>query len=1251
MSLTVNKNECVELLQSELNEALSKEFDPELFEQNEQARKLWLKHQYDYAKNIGNASELLGFIGLTASCRILENNFRALEEIAPNIATQQLHLFHSWPALLGSYLNQLTSTDGHTQFANEVIDYLSAKEWVYPLNSAESAELLSSLITDIAANNTLPERITPEYLPQQIQPEMLIVEFASDVPEELQHSLLLELPDLVDQFDSHIEAYLLSKNREQLVSAQRVAHNVKGAANIVGVKGIANLMHLVEELLEGNRNAQPQEDLGFLLIEASDCLAAMTDQLSGRSSGPSNSAQVLEHILEVIKSSRAMHRAQKQEKITEEESLRSSQELSRGGKEALSGSEMERSEVRSSVDSASKADSPAVAADGQNHNFASALNSEPKNKLDRVFLNAKGSESAQTALKTSLETNSSADRVAQLIAYNRRTNNLSSIETQASHSAITQPPEQPLEFEAPWLESTESNNDSDGPADLQVQGFDSLLEEVDLNIDIPVLDPNDSEHKSQILSEAGTGSQPPSQGSDQGIEAKLKPLAGFIAEQSQAEEVDAEWDPLFDEAISHSLSGSDIPLLAVKQLAKKGSILDEAPELGHGASVDVRGSAAPSSVAADVPAEAAHEFEKLEQDLEAILEDESLSIGDEGQKDGSELDQSLSVNDADLGELIKLSKDLQSTNTQIFGRLVALTQSLEAALSYQGRVNTLVNQLQTKSQSDGSANTPLRVISSENPTQVGSGLEQYSDFQVQANALQEASADALATLGQALDDLAGVKTLFKSNRELSAQNTKRVQDLRSVPVALYLKRFERCARQTARLKEKSCRLDCIGTELKIDRKLMTKMVDPILQLIRNAIEHGIENDANIRKDLGKPEQGRLRLSFALEADQLVVSCQDDGRGIDYRQISRMAIKQELIPAGSGYTDKELNKVLLSPDFKSSRSEGYSSGFGLAEIAENLADLKGTMSIRSRRGQGTELKLRVPINVVTAHTIVVKIGESQLCLLSNAIDKIIYVEKENFELKNGRRFYRLDQQTSLPLYHIEDLLSMPALPNKHKFTALLIVKNRDNESIGVLVESISANEEQIIKPLCSYSYKLDGLVGSCLIDGENCVPVIDLLKLPELEQTDLGYKAWRERFDKRVKRLRKPSSTDSSKILIVDDSLSIRKSLSQFVGDLGFEVTTAKDGLEAFHKIKQLQPQVVLVDLEMPGLNGFELIAKVQALANFETPKFIMITSKSSESFQARARSLGVQAFLSKPWSETKLSDSLNAIAQAGAQLS
>ena len=511
-------------------------------------------------------------------------------------------------------------------------------------------------------------------------------------------------------------------------------------------------------------------------------------------------------------------------------------------------------------------------------------------------------------------------------------------------------------------------------------------------------------------------------------------------------------------------------------------------------------------------------------------------------------------------------------------------------------------------------------------------LEQYNELNTLTHRLVEAATDTREVSRVIEENLATLDALLVDQGRLHRESQEAVLRTRMTPVQTLVPRLQRSVRQTCRLVDKEAELTVRGADTLIDSNVLNDMVDPLMHLLRNAVDHGIE-PPDQRQRLDKPRVGRIELSFAREGNNIVIRCRDDGAGLDREAIRRTATARGLLAADAQPEAAELERLILLPGFSTRGETTQTSGrgIGMDVVYSRLLAIKGSLRIESRPGAGSLMEIRLPVTLIATHALLARIG-ARLCAISDrGVEQILYSGIGKIQKMGKVTLF----QTGEDLYELtalEDLLDLP--PDRRARTraapAVLLVREETGNRRAVLVQDIVDSRDLVVKNLGPYLPKLNGIVGATILGDGSVAPVLDLPELLRAPTSSQPASPVAKPVAPTVAEVPRPFA------LAVDDSLSARRSLAQCVQDAGFEVRTARDGLEAIAIIQGRRPDIVLADLEMPRMNGLELTAHLRANPATRDLPVIMITSRSTDKHRREAERAGVNVYLTKPFAEDEL---------------
>jgi CheY-like chemotaxis protein len=411
-------------------------------------------------------------------------------------------------------------------------------------------------------------------------------------------------------------------------------------------------------------------------------------------------------------------------------------------------------------------------------------------------------------------------------------------------------------------------------------------------------------------------------------------------------------------------------------------------------------------------------------------------------------------------------------------------------------------------------------------------------------------------------------------------------------------------------------------------------VDPLMHLLRNAIDHGIE-DAETRLRNGKAATGNVYLDFQQEGNDVVINCRDDGAGLNYDAIRHAAEERDLI--GPDVSLDALKQIILRANFstRAQTSQVSGRGIGLDAVHDSVLTLGGTMTVESESGQGCNFEMRLPFNLISSHALLVRAGANVVALASRGVKQIVHGSDGEMRRFGGKTVFQVGDDM-YPATTLEAVIGdNDERRDGGRRSRPVVLAHTDEGVTAVSVESVVGSRDLVVKSLGKLLPKFRGVVGATILGDGHVAPVIDLPDI--LSNRDIGVDV-NSAIATDV-----PADSNSGFVLVVDDSLSARRALAQFMQDSGYRVRTARDGLEATRLLEDARPALVLADLEMPRMNGIELTVHLRATPKTADVPVIMITSRSTSKHREQAQSAGVNAYLTKPYSETKLIDTVRAL--------
>ena len=505
-------------------------------------------------------------------------------------------------------------------------------------------------------------------------------------------------------------------------------------------------------------------------------------------------------------------------------------------------------------------------------------------------------------------------------------------------------------------------------------------------------------------------------------------------------------------------------------------------------------------------------------------------------------------------------------------------------------------------------------------------MDQYNEVQSLTRALIEETTDA-RDLGLGLkDELAGLAGILHQQQRLMRELQHLTSQTRMAPVETIVPRLQRNVRQTAAATNKQASLVIVGQDILVDADVLNQLIDPLLHILRNAVDHGLESPDE-RAAAGKPREGRITLTVARRGQVVTVNVADDGRGLNLAAILGKAQERGLIASDARPSDAEIARLTLLPGFstRDSVSEISGRGVGLDVVATRLRALAGSIDIKSEAGRGLSIELRFQASLVATHALFVRDGGQVFGLASHTVQRAVPAVAVELQRENGVLYADVDSHR-YPAHELSALTGLASATNTERRN--LVIVTTDSGPIGVLVDAVLDANELVTRPTGRYLKRIAGVSGIGLTGDGSVVPLLDVAELARSPQDQALQAAAQARSA--------AQSIRRSRVLVVDDSLSVRRAVATLLEDHGYEVALARDGLEAAKSLEASRPDALLTDLEMPNMNGLELAAHVRSRTELASLPVIMITSRSMDKHRRQAVAMGVNVYLTKPYSDQEL---------------
>ncbi|MFZ6799424.1 Hpt domain-containing protein [Undibacterium sp. Di24W] len=516
-------------------------------------------------------------------------------------------------------------------------------------------------------------------------------------------------------------------------------------------------------------------------------------------------------------------------------------------------------------------------------------------------------------------------------------------------------------------------------------------------------------------------------------------------------------------------------------------------------------------------------------------------------------------------------------------------------------------------------------------------------------------------MAESVSDVATVQTTLSRTIEgattdlnVQARLTRELQQdlmrVRMIPFSSVSERLYRIARQTAKEVDKRVNLDIRGTSVEIDRSVLEKMVAPFEHMLRNAIVHGIEARQD-RVGRGKSEVGELLIEIRQEGNEVVIHFTDDGQGLNINRIREKAKTVGLLTDENFINESEVVNLIFEPGFSTASevTELAGRGVGMDVVRSEAASLGGRVSVTSVEGQGAHFTIHLPLTLAVTQVVILNAGGKTFAVPSVLVEQVQQLKSAALANAYNDGFI-MWQGNRVSLHYLPSMLGeREATPDTQQYTPILIMKS-DNERVAIHVDQIIGNREVVVKNVGPQLARMIGIAGATVLGSGNIVLILNPVplaqkleheraKLPEtvVDSQDLGAVA------EMVEKASVPTQVAPVQglrshhiVMVVDDSLTVRRVTQRLLVREGYQVVLAKDGIDALEQLQSITPDVMLVDIEMPRMDGFDLTRNVRSDSRTTHIPIIMITSRTADKHRNYAAELGVNEYFGKPYREDDL---------------
>jgi chemosensory pili system protein ChpA (sensor histidine kinase/response regulator) len=628
--------------------------------------------------------------------------------------------------------------------------------------------------------------------------------------------------------------------------------------------------------------------------------------------------------------------------------------------------------------------------------------------------------------------------------------------------------------------------------------------------------------------------------------------------------------------------------------------------------------------------------------------------------------KSVRISLARLDDMMNSVGELVINRTRLIGRMAELKKLVEVLGISRKRLSDKVAEFQEKYEftrlgnSEGGSSGPRKTAGFAQGAQEpanGAGwlefseleMDRYDDFNILSRSLTEISADISEVLSQLGGFVGRVGGDIDEFTKLGHHLQDEITEARMVPIGNLYTRLSRTARDAAKVCGKSVDLELVGEDTRLDNNIVQQITDPLIHLVRNAIAHGIE-DAPARERAGKSARGKVTVRAFHRGNHVFIEVQDDGSGLDYERIRQTGVGAGLVSAAEAahLSESELRAFLFHPGFTTagSKTEVAGRGVGLDVVRNNVHSLNGEIEIRSEAGKGTCFGVKVPLTLIISQALFVRSGTTVLAMPLAVVEEIRRLRPAEIEDVGGKLLTKV-RGVVTEVVRLDSALGLPPIEPTNGYVNMVIVR-ASGRQVGVVVEEVLGKDEVVIKNLGQYLRRVKLFPGATISTDGSLILLVDVNRLAGTSAAEVDVvvpSASAARIfgpgalavasgSIPAEAVDEPAS--EKVVVIADDSISVRKFVGRILEKAGYSVKLASDGLEAAELVAQVGCHLVITDIEMPRMNGYELMSHLRQDPGTRRIPVLVVTSRAGAKHRERAMKEGAASFLTKPVQEEQL---------------
>jgi len=585
-----------------------------------------------------------------------------------------------------------------------------------------------------------------------------------------------------------------------------------------------------------------------------------------------------------------------------------------------------------------------------------------------------------------------------------------------------------------------------------------------------------------------------------------------------------------------------------------------------------------------------------------------------------------------VDRLVNQAGEVAIARSRIEGEMRALKAAMQELTDNVARLRAQLREIEIQAESQMQSRQELARESMRefDPLE----FDRFTRFQEVTRLMAESVSDVSTVHGNLVNTVDETEKALLAQARLNRDLQQDLMRVRMVPFGSLQERLYRVVRQTAKDVGKRANLDIKGTQVELDRSVLERITGPFEHLLRNAVTHGIETPDK-RRAAAKPEIGEIRLDLKQEGNEVQLSLSDDGAGLAIDRIREKAIEKGFIGPDTTLSEAEIADFIFRAGFSTATevTQVAGRGVGMDVVRSEVAALGGRVEMRFTRGQGTRFTIYLPLTLAVTQTVLVRAGSRTYAIPSVMVEQVLQLRQEQLVSAYASRQTEW-QDRRYPFHYLPHLLGISdAVAEQKRFSPTLYLRSGTNAIALHVDEMVGSNQEIVVKSIGPQLQRVAGITGATVLGTGEIVLILNpvLLALKEVAaRPAIVYEAPKPQ-----------AAATQPTIMVVDDSLTVRKVTGRLLERHGYLVVTARDGVEAMEKLMEVVPDVMLVDIEMPRMDGFDLTRNVRADKRLARVPIIMITSRTADKHQNYAKEIGVSYFLGKPYQEDDLIEKIS----------